>query len=71
MRVPRHVSIRLAGREKKLDALEASWYPHILYQAHEQIPVQLYIIRDKAFKDAMYLIKPDKTKYNLHSKKMG
>ncbi len=56
MRVPRHVGITLEASRKKLDDLEAGWYPHILYQTHEQIPLQLYIIRDDAFKDPMYLI---------------
>ena len=56
MRVPRHVDIRLDGSLKKLDDLEAGWYRHILYQAHQQIPLQLYIIRDEDFKDPMYLI---------------
>ena len=56
MRVPRHVGISLDGSLKKLDDLESGWYQHILYQAHQQIPLQLYIIRDETFKDAMYLI---------------
>ena len=55
MRVPRNVGITLKGRLKKLDDLEKGWYPHILYQAQEQIPVQLYILRDAAFTDPMYL----------------
>ena len=56
MRVPRHVGITLDGSLKKLDDLEVGWYRQILYQAHEQIPLQLYIIRDAAFKDPMYLV---------------
>lgn len=56
MRVPRHVGITLNGSLKKLDALEQGWYERILYQAHEQIPLSLYILRDAAFKDPMYLI---------------
>ena len=31
MRVPKHVGIRVDGGLKKLDDLEAGWYPHILY----------------------------------------
>lgn len=66
MRVPRHVGITLDASLKKLDDLEAGWYPHILYQAHEQIPVQLYIIRDKAFKDPMYLISNGLSGHQIH-----
>ena len=56
MRVARHVGITLDGRLRKLDDLKVGWYPHILYQSQEQIPLQLYILRDAAFKDPMYLI---------------
>ena len=66
MRVPRHVGIRVDGSLKKLDDLEDGWYPHILYQAQEQIPVQLYIIRDKAFKDPMYLISKGLSGHQIH-----
>ena len=66
MRVPRHVGITLDGSLKKLDDLESGWYPHILYQTHEQIPVQLYIIRDAAFKDPMYLISNRLRGHQIH-----
>lgn len=66
MRVPRHVGITLDGSLKKLDDLEDGWYPQILYQAQEQIPVQLYIIRDKAFKDPMYLISNRLCGHQIH-----
>ena len=66
MRVPRHVGITLDGSLKKLDDLEAGWYPHILYQSHEQIPLQLYIIRDDAFKDPMYLISNRLSGHQIH-----
>ena len=66
MRVPRHVGIRLDGSLKKLDDLEVGWYPHILYQAHEQIPLGLYIIRDDAFKDPMYLISNRLKGHQIH-----
>ncbi len=56
MRVPKHVSIRVEGSLRKLDDLEAGWYGHILYQTHEQVPLQLYIVRDADFKDPLYLI---------------
>ena len=66
MRVPRHVGITLDGSVKKLDDLEARWYPHILYQTHQQIPLQLYIIRDEAFKDPMYLISNRLRGHQIH-----
>ena len=67
MRVPRHVGITLDGSVKKLDDLEASWYRHILYQTHEQIPLQLYIIRDaETFKDPMYLISNRLCGHQIH-----
>ncbi len=66
MRVPRHVSITLDGSLKKLDDLDVGWYPHILYQAHEQIPLQLYIIRDAGFKDPMYLISNRLSGHQIH-----
>lgn len=66
MRVPRHVGMTLDGSLKKLDDLADGWYPHILYQAQEQIPVQLYIIRDKAFKDPMYLISNRLSGHQIH-----
>ena len=66
MRVPRHVGITLDGSPKKLDALEEGWYPRILYQMHEQIPLQLYIIRDETFKDPMYLISNRLSGHQIH-----
>ncbi len=66
MRVPRHVGITLDGSTKKLDDLEGGWYPHILYQAHQQIPLQLYILRDDAFKDPMYLISNRLSGHQIH-----
>ena len=66
MRVPRHVGITLDASLRKLDDLADGWYPHILYQAQEQIPVQLYIIRDEAFKDPMYLISNRLSGHQIH-----
>ena len=66
MRVPRHVGITLEASPKKLDDLEDGWYPHILYQTHEQIPLQLYIIRDETFKDPMYLISNRLSGHQIH-----
>ena len=66
MRVPRHVGITLDASLRKLDDLETGWYPHMLYQAQEQIPLQLYIIRDEAFKDPMYLISNRLSGHQIH-----
>jgi hypothetical protein len=66
MRVPRHVGITLDGSVKKLDDLEVGWYPDILYQTRQQIPLQLYIIRDEAFKDPMYLISNRLRGHQIH-----
>ena len=66
MRVPRHVGIRLEGSVKKLDDLEVGWYPRILYQTHEEIPLHLYILRDAAFKDPMYLISNRLCGHQIH-----
>ena len=66
MRVPRHVGITLNGSLKKLDDLPQGWYEHILYQAHEQIPLHLYILRDEGFKDPMYLISNRLRGHQIH-----
>ena len=66
MRVPRHVGITLDGTLKKLDDFKDGWYRHILYQSHEQIPLQLYVIRDAAFKDPMYLISNRLSGHQIH-----
>ena len=66
MRVPKHVGIRVDGSLKKLDDLEGGWYPHILYQTHEQLPLQLYIVRDAGFKDPMYLISNRLSGHQIH-----
>ena len=58
MRIPRNVGIIVDGyRLMKLDDMENGWYPHILYQKQQQIPLQLYIIRDEAFDDPMKCIR--------------
>ena len=66
MRVARHVGITLDGSLRKLDDLKVGWYPHILYQSQEQIPLQLYILRDAAFKDPMYLISNRLSGHQIH-----
>ena len=66
MRVPKHVGIRVDGSLKKLDDLKVGWYPHILYQTQEQLPLHLYIIRDDTFKDPMYLISNRLRGHQIH-----
>lgn len=66
MRVPRSVGILLDGSCMKLDDMEDGWYPHILYQIQQQIPLHLYIIRDEAFKDPMYLISNGIRGHQIH-----
>ena len=56
MRVPRNVSVRVDGRWRKLDDLEEGGYADVLYQKTEAIPLNLYVVRDEAHDDPMYLI---------------
>ena len=56
MRVPRNVGVRVKGSFRKLDDLEAGGYSDILYQATEALPLNLYVVRDPAHDDPMYLI---------------
>ena len=56
MRIPRNVGVRVDGRWRKLDDLEAGGYANILYQKTEAIPLNLYVVRDEAHDDPMYLI---------------
>ena len=66
MRVSRNVGITHHGSRKKLDDMPDGWYPQILYHAQHQIPLQLYIIRDKDFKDPMYLISNHINGHQIH-----
>lgn len=66
MRVCRTVGITHHGSRKKLDDMENGWYPQILYHTQHQIPLQLYIIRDEAFKDPMYLISNHLNGHQIH-----
>ena len=56
MRAPRHVGVRVEGSLRKLDDLEEGAYADILYQATEALPLNLYVVRDEAHDDPMYLI---------------
>ncbi|MDE0018450.1 MAG: transposase [Candidatus Poribacteria bacterium] len=56
MRVPRNVGVHVDGSLRKLDDLEEGGYSDILYQATEALPLTLYVVRDEAHEDLMYLI---------------
>ena len=56
MRICRNVGIRYQGSAKKLDDFGNKFYGPVLYHTQHQIPIELYVRRDEAFKDAMYLI---------------
>ena len=57
MRICSNVGITYHGSTVKLDGiLENGSYPDVLYHKTYQIPLNLYVIRDKAFKEPMYLI---------------
>ena len=56
MRVPHTVGVRVDGSLRKLDDLEEGGYSDILYQATEALPLNLYVVRDEAHDDPMYLI---------------
>lgn len=66
MRVCRNVSITYQGDSKKLDDLENGYYPEVLYHKQHQIPLQLYVITDEAFKDPMYLISNSLSGHQMH-----
>lgn len=56
MRVPRNVGVRVNGSMRKLDDLQEGTYSDILYHATEALPLNLYVVRDEAHDDPMYLI---------------
>lgn len=56
MRVPRNVRVCVEGSLRKLDDLQAGAYTEILYHANEALPLNLYVVRDTAHDDPMYLI---------------
>ena len=56
LRVCRNVGVYVNGSRKKLDDLENGDYPDVLYRTTYRIQLHLYVVRDKAFKDPMYLI---------------
>lgn len=56
MRVPRTVGVRVNGSLRKLDDLAEGSYSDILYHTTEALPLNLYVVRDEAHDDPMYLI---------------
>jgi hypothetical protein len=56
MRICRNVGITVAGSSRRLDTLESGSYPNVLYHKTYQIPLNLYVVRNPAFKEPMYLI---------------
>jgi len=56
MRVPRNVGVRVNGSPRKLDDLAEGAYSDILYQNTEALRLNLYVVRDEAHDDPMYLI---------------
>ena len=56
MRICRNVGITVAGSSRRLDTLESGSYPKVLYHKTYQIPLNLYVVRNPAFKEPMYLI---------------
>ena len=56
MHVPRNVGVCVNGSLRKLDDLEEGAYSDILYHTAEALPLNLYVVRDEAHDDPMYLI---------------
>ena len=56
MRICRNVAITHQGTTKKLDDMHTGGYANVLYHQKHQIQLNLYIYRDDAFKEPMYLI---------------
>ena len=67
MRVPRNVGVRVNGSLRKLDDLQEGSYSDILYHATEALPLNLYIVRDEAHDDPMYLISNRVKGQQLHT----
>ena len=56
MRICRNVGITHQANTKKLDDMDTGGYANVLYHQKHRIPLNLYIYRDAAFKEPMYLI---------------
>ena len=67
MRVCRNVRITVNGEVKGIEHLNSTgFYPQILYHATEQIQINLYIVRDTRFAEALYLISSHLTGCQIH-----
>lgn len=67
MRVCRNVCVTVKGSSRRLDDLTKGSYPNVLYHNTHQIPLNLYIVRDPAFKEPMYLISNHYTGPQIHA----
>ena len=67
MRVPRNVGVRVNGSLRKLDDLKEGGYSDILYQNTEALRLNLYVVRDQAHDDPMYLISNRITGRQIHT----
>ena len=56
MRICRNVGITHQGNTNKLDDMDTGGYSNVLYHQKHRIPLNLYIYRDEAFKEPMFLI---------------
>ena len=56
MRICRNVGITHRGNTKRLDDMDRGGYSNVLYHQKHQIPLNLCVVRDPAFKEPMYLI---------------
>ena len=56
MRICRNVGITHRGNTKRLDDMDNGGYSNVLYHQKHQIPLNLCVVRDPAFKEPMYLI---------------
>ena len=57
MRICRNVGITVAGSSRRLDTLpKVGATTNVLYHKTYQIPLNLYVVRNPAFKEPMYLI---------------
>ena len=67
MRVARNVGVYVGGSLRKLDDLEAGAYSDILYHTTEALPLNLYVVRDEAHDDPMYLISNQVKGQQIHA----
>ena len=54
MRICRNVGITHRGNTKRLDDMDRGGYSNVLYHQKHQIPLNLCVVRDPAFKEPMF-----------------